>query len=86
MEVSKQAAAQIATARMAYTLKQASEAGAGCLTKLYEAIGSGELKARKRGRSTVILHDDLQRFLQSLPAYQAPGRPVAPRDGRQRAA
>jgi hypothetical protein len=36
-------------------------------TAIYEAIRSGELIARKRGRRTVILADDLCRWLQNLP-------------------
>ena len=36
-------------------------------TKLYEAIGAGQLEARKYGKRTLILRDDLLRFLTSLP-------------------
>lgn len=36
-------------------------------TTVYEAIRAGALVARKRGRSTVILSDDLRRWLESLP-------------------
>jgi hypothetical protein len=36
-------------------------------TFLYEQIGLGNLKARKAGRSTVILDDDWDEFLKSLP-------------------
>ena len=37
-------------------------------TKVYEAIASGRLKARKCGTRTLILRDDLRRFLNSLPS------------------
>lgn len=36
-------------------------------TKLYEAINSGKLKARKAGKRTLILAHDLRRYLSSLP-------------------
>ncbi len=56
--------------KLAYTIEETVEAGAGSRTKVYEAINAGTLKARKRGKRTIILHDDLQRFLESLPEYR----------------
>lgn len=44
-------------------------------TKLYQAINSGKLKARKFGKRTIVLKDDLDAFLASLEAY-----PVTPRE------
>ncbi|MHB2208533.1 helix-turn-helix domain-containing protein [Methylobacterium sp. CM6257] len=38
---------------------------------LYEQIKSGRLKARKLGRRTLILADDLQSWLSALPTIQA---------------
>ncbi len=57
-------------AKLAYTIDEAVDAGAGGRTKIYEAIKAGELKARKRGKRTIILADDLVAFLQSLPEYR----------------
>jgi excisionase family DNA binding protein len=36
-------------------------------TKVYEAIATRALKARKVGKRTLILRDDLRQFLASLP-------------------
>lgn len=36
-------------------------------TSLYHAIRTGQLPARKRGKSTLILTRDLRRWLESLP-------------------
>ena len=55
--------------KLAYSIREAVEAGAGSRTKLYEAIAAGTLKARKRGRSTVILAADLAQYLESLPNF-----------------
>lgn len=37
-------------------------------TKIYQAISNGNLKARKCGKRTLVLRDDLRDFLASLPA------------------
>ena len=36
-------------------------------TAMYDLINTGKLPARKRGRRTLILADDLQRCLEALP-------------------
>lgn len=38
-------------------------------TKLYQFITSGELKARKVGKRTIILKADLEDFLNNLQSY-----------------
>lgn len=38
-------------------------------TKIYQLINSGELKARKIGKRTVILKEDLEAFLSNLQPY-----------------
>ena len=36
-------------------------------TKIYQAITDGTLKARKCGKRTLVLRDDLRAFLSALP-------------------
>jgi excisionase family DNA binding protein len=52
---------------IAYSIAEACEVAGFGRTSIYEAINSGELIARKNGRRTVILSDDLRRWLQGLP-------------------
>ena len=52
---------------LVYSIAEASEVSRIGRTSIYEAISSHELIARKHGRRTVILADDLRRWLQNLP-------------------
>jgi hypothetical protein len=74
--------------RIAYSIEEAKAASAQSHRKIYEAINSGALKARKNGKRTIILRDDLRAFLLSLPEYEpkplstsagdrAPSRPAS---------
>jgi hypothetical protein len=42
------------------------------LTSIRKAIGSGDLKAKKHGRPTIILPDDLRVWLKTLPSARKP--------------
>ena len=61
--------------KLAYTIDQAVDQGAGSRTIVYEAINAGTLKAKKRGKRTIILAADLIQYLESLPDF--PGRIAA---------
>jgi excisionase family DNA binding protein len=56
---------------LAYNIAEACSVARAGRTSLYEAIRSGALRAVKRGRRTLVLAEDLRRYLQGLPAVQA---------------
>jgi excisionase family DNA binding protein len=56
--------------RLAYSIEEATEAANTGKTALYEALGSGELPAHKRGRRTLILATDLRAWLEKLPPLE----------------
>ena len=58
-------------APLAYNISEACASGRIGRTTLYEAIRSGQLRAVKHGRRTLILVDDFRSWLSNLP-------PVAP--------
>ena len=61
-------------APLAYSIAEACTVARAGRTSVYEAIKSGELVAHKRGRRTVILADDLRRWLEALPVIETKGR------------
>lgn len=56
------------TERLAYTLKEVQELVGISRSAIYLALGAGELRAVKRGRTTLVLANDLQACLEKLPA------------------
>lgn len=57
--------------KLAYSIEEACAATSLGTTKLYALIGEGKIAARALGRRTVILRADLQRYLESLPAWES---------------
>lgn len=55
--------------QIAYTIENAAEVANIGKTKLYQALNSGVLEGRKVGRRTLIPHDALRRWVDSLPKY-----------------
>ena len=62
---------QLPDEKLAFHISDAVGAGAGSRSEIYEALKRGDLKAKKRGRRTIILRDDLAAYLASLPDYPA---------------
>lgn len=52
---------------LVHSIDGACEVAATGKTALYGAINSGELRAVKRGRRTLILDEDLRRWVSNLP-------------------
>jgi excisionase family DNA binding protein len=63
------------TEKLVLTIPEACELSGVCRSNIYVAISSGELRARKRGRSTLVLRTDLNNWIESLPVFT----PSAPR-------
>jgi Helix-turn-helix domain len=53
--------------KFAYNIPDAAEVSDTCKSTLYEEIAAGRLIARKRGKWTIILAEDLQDWLLRLP-------------------
>jgi excisionase family DNA binding protein len=60
---------------MAFTVREACAISRVGRSKLYLAIHSGELRARKVGKSTLILRRDLEIWLETQPTYVPSRRP-----------
>lgn len=56
--------------KLALSIEDAIEASSIGRTSIYEDIAAGKLRARKRGRSTIILTVDLAEYLAALPLVE----------------
>jgi excisionase family DNA binding protein len=65
----------VAMNRLAYSILEACEAACIGRTNLYEAIRTGELRAVKHGKRTLILANDLRVWLEGLPALTSKTKP-----------
>ena len=55
---------------LAFTIPQAMSTAGIRKTSLYAAIKRGDLRAKKSGRRTLILRDDLHAWLERLPTLE----------------
>ena len=51
------------------SINEACKAAGVGRTKLYQFINSGQLQANKLGNRTVILKEEMESFISSLPKY-----------------
>jgi hypothetical protein len=59
------------TEKLALSIAEVVRASGLCRTLVYGEIRAGRLPARKCGRRTIILRQDLEAFLQRLPSVRA---------------
>lgn len=57
---------------LSHSVAEAAKAAGLGRSTIYEAITKGALRARKHGKRTLILHDDLRDWLDSLPCISGP--------------
>lgn len=55
---------------LALTLSEAVAAAKLSRSEIYRALQRGDLTAKKQGRRTLILREELARYLAALPNYQ----------------
>ena len=53
--------------KLAFSVAEAAVYAGVCRDSIYGAIRQGGLRARKAGRRTLILRDDLEHYLHQLP-------------------
>jgi excisionase family DNA binding protein len=58
---------------MAFTIEEAGQVSRIGRNSLYLAVQTGALRARKLGKKTLILRDDLRAWLESLPPASSGG-------------
>jgi hypothetical protein len=68
--------------RIAYTLPEAARIAGVSRTRIFEAVRKQDLTIRKAGRASIVTHDDLVAWIESLPARGKPLSLCLPRDGR----
>ena len=56
--------------KLSFSIKDAADHTGIGRTKIYQAINQGDLKARKFGKRTLILREDLVNFLDNLASYE----------------
>lgn len=58
-----------ADVQLAYSINDSASRANLSRAEMYRVINRGDLRAKKLGRRTVILHQDLRSYLANLPDY-----------------
>ena len=58
--------------KLAFSVDEAAMRSGHGRDKIYDAIRTGRLKAKKVGRRTLIMTDDLRQYLDELPPLRLP--------------
>ena len=53
--------------KIAYSVNDLVQSGIGCRSRIHQLIRDGKLIAHKNGSRTIVLDEDLRRYLDSLP-------------------
>jgi predicted DNA-binding protein YlxM (UPF0122 family) len=61
---------------LSYTVSELTEKEPISRQTVYDAINTRKLKAKKRGKSTIITVDDYREYLADLPYYEPAGEGV----------
>lgn len=57
--------------QLAYSINDGARRANISRAEMYRILKRGDLRAKKQGRRTVVLHADLQAYLANLPDYRA---------------
>jgi hypothetical protein len=70
-------------AKLVHSIAGAADAADAGRNMIYDAINNGQLKAKKMGRRTIILDEDLREWLATLPDFES-GKDAAEMARRRR--
>lgn len=66
--------------RLAYDVLETAKISNSSRSEIYKSLKLGVLNAKKHGRRTVILREDLSKYLRNLPDYKTKAELVPPKN------